>query len=99
MAPTVVSALTISTIGLVFKAVIRTTSRSFDVRGLPILLDALRGGADVGAQLGKDGDGGREKEVSGDPEKMIVGRPVRRRGVVTGELHPGGGEGEKMGKG
>ncbi|EIW69692.1 hypothetical protein TREMEDRAFT_68819 [Tremella mesenterica DSM 1558] len=41
MAPTLSSAITISAVGLFFKALIRARSTSFEVRNLPILLDAL----------------------------------------------------------
>lgn len=42
MGRTLASALTLSTIGLGSKALVKFLAKKFDVRGLPILLDALK---------------------------------------------------------
>lgn len=71
MPKTLSSALTLSTIGLGSKAVVKLLTKKFDVRGLPILLDALKEpDLDLSWRKGK--------------QRAVDGPPKRRRGVVTG---------------
>lgn len=78
------SALTLSTIAYAFKGLSKTLPERFDVRGLPILLEALK---EPEAQLAfqasdRPGWKGKEREVPVDLEQ---GKRIRR-GVVTSEL-------------
>jgi len=74
MGRTLGSALTLSTIGLGSKALIKFLARRFDVRGLPILLNALKE-PDLELSWRK----GKEKATESDE----LERPKRRRGIVT----------------
>ena len=75
------SALTLSSIGLGSKAVIKFLAKKLDVRGLPILLNALKE-PDLELSWRK----GKEKASKDEePEK-----PRRRRGIVTSESNLGG---------
>lgn len=69
MAPTLASALTLSAAAIASKTFLRLTTKSYDVEGLPILLDALRE------------DKGKGRAIDGEEE---IG-PEPRRGLVTGK--------------
>jgi hypothetical protein len=71
MGKTLSSALTLSSIGLGSKLVVKWLAKRFDVRGLPILLQALKE-PDLELSWRK----GKERED---------GPPMKRRGIVTSE--------------
>lgn len=76
MGRTLGSALTLSSIGLGSKLVVKWLARKFDVRGLPILLNALK---EPDLQLSwKKGKGKLVDNVQEKPE-------LKRRGIVTSE--------------
>lgn len=72
MAPTLASQLTISASAYLFNGILKLCSKSVNVEGLPILLDALKEG--TGNGKGK----GRAIDVEVNEQQP------RRRGVVTG---------------
>ena len=75
MGRTLSSALTLSTIGLGSKALVKFLTKRFEVRGLPILLDALKE-PDLDLSWRK----GKQRAVEGmDGESL-----PKRRGIVTG---------------
>ena len=76
MGRTLGSALTLSTIGLGSKLVVNWLAKKFDVRGLPILLNALK---EPDLQLSwKKGKGKLVDNVQEKPRS-------KRRGIVTSE--------------
>jgi len=76
MGRTLGSALTLSTIGLGSKLVVKWLAKKFDVRGLPILLNALK---EPDLELSwKKGKGKLVDNVQEKPK-------LKRRGIVTGE--------------
>ncbi|KAL7423930.1 Lyso-phosphatidylcholine acyltransferase [Cryptotrichosporon argae] len=70
------SALTLSTIGLASKAFLRATTRSYEVHGRDVLLDALG----IGASKGK---GRVNADEYADKKRIADGKPGVRRGIVT----------------
>jgi hypothetical protein len=76
MGRTLGSALTLSTIGLGSKLVVKWLAKKFDVRGLPILLNALKE-PDLELSWKKD----KGKLVDNVQEKP----KLKRRGIVTSE--------------
>lgn len=86
MGRTLGSALTLSSIGLGSKLVVNWLARKFDVRGLPILLNALK---EPDLELSwKKGKGRLIDNVLEKPK-------LKRRGIVTSEFKPcygGGGD-------
>jgi hypothetical protein len=76
MGRTLGSALTLSTIGLGSKLVVKWLAKKFDVRGLPILLNALKE-PDLELSWKK----GKGKLVDNVQEKPAL----KRRGIVTSE--------------
>jgi hypothetical protein len=72
------SALTLSSIGLGSKLVVNWLARKFDVRGLPILLNALK---EPDLELSWKKDKGKGKLVDNVLEKP----ELKRRGIVTSE--------------
>ena len=85
MAPTLASALTLSTVNLGFRAWLKFGTRSSSIEGLPILLKALEEGRgqDIKGK-GKESDSGESAPVPGN-EVVEVGGGRRRRGVVTSQ--------------
>jgi hypothetical protein len=77
MAPTLTSALTLSTLGHVSKAFLNFACKDVRVQGLDHLLKALQ--EPELSQTG-NGDGAEKKEGS----SVAGGRRTRRRGIVTG---------------
>jgi len=76
MGRTLGSALTLSTIGLGSKLVVKWLAKKFDVRGLPILLNALK---EPDLELSwKKGKGKLVDNVQEKPK-------LKRRGIVTSE--------------
>lgn len=75
MGRTLGSALTLSTIGLGSKALVKLLARKFDVRGLPILLDALKE-PDLELSWRK----GKQRELETGQQESP---PKTRRGIVT----------------
>lgn len=72
-----------SAIGLVSKAFTRFATKGYDVRGLPILLDALKepGQASSSAEPSRKG---KERAVGLNEYPEVDGTPIRR-GIVTGK--------------
>lgn len=90
MAPTIASQLTMSVIGLASKAFTRFATKRYEVRGAPILLEALKEpgpAAPSGSAwpvVGSPSRKGKEKAVDGlHPDAEDGGVPIRR-GIVTG---------------
>ena len=80
MAPTFASGLTLSATVLAFKALARATTKSLEVRGLPILQTALNNQGSSSDTKGKC----KAIEVSDRLQDVLPA--LGRRGVVTGEL-------------
>lgn len=78
MGRTLGSALTLSTIGLGSKAVIKLLAKRFNVRGLPTLLKALKE-PDLELSWRKG------KEKAGQDAEAEKPRQRRRRGIVTSQ--------------
>ena len=79
MAPTLGSALTLSIAAYMFKSIVGLGTKGLNVKGLPILLNALREHP-VESRKGKEKAVESDKENSFDDLEMLRGR----RGIVSG---------------
>lgn len=77
MAPTLLSAATLSTLGLVSKTFLNFACKDLRVQGLEHLLRALQEPPDTGK-----GKGRATEDDSGKVKERDVARP-RRRGIIT----------------
>lgn len=77
------SALTLSAVSLAFRAFIKPTTKSWDVRGLPVLLDALK----IPHYAPEDAAGNEAQMQGKGKGKMrdyTEEEQQNRRGVITG---------------
>ena len=82
MAPTLASGLTLSATYYVFSALARFTTKSFEVRGLPTLLEALKERVIEHDVKGK-GRAIDSTPIVDTPDSIIPA--LRKRGLVTGQ--------------